>query len=141
MTITLAIILFTLFLFLSGIHFYWVLGGKWGIGAVFPTQPNDTNPKVPGAVPTIIVGIALFTISLFYLIRVKIYPLELPEFLNTYGLKLITGLFVLRAIGEFNYIGFFKKHKETRFGINDTKYYSPLCLLIALLTFILNLNL
>ncbi|MGA9639062.1 DUF3995 domain-containing protein [Flavobacterium sp.] len=141
MITTLAITLFTIFLFLSGIHFYWVLGGKWGVGSVFPTKPGDKNPQFPGVIPTSIVGMALFTIGLFYLTRVGILPIKLPYFLNQYGLKIIISLFIIRAIGEFNYIGFFKKYKETKFGINDTKYYSPLCLLIALLTFILDYNL
>lgn len=39
-----------------------------------------------------------------------------------------------------NYIGFFKKIKNTRFGRNDTKYYSPLCLLIGLLAIVLEIN-
>jgi hypothetical protein len=45
----------------------------------------------------------------------------------------------LRAIGDFNYVGFFKKIKHTKFGKNDTKYFSPLCLTIGVLTIILEL--
>ena len=131
-----ALLLFIIFQFLGGIHFYWVLGGKWGTGAVFLTKPGDKNPKFPGAIPTTIVGIVLVSIGLFYIIRIGILPIALPDFLIQYGFKIITVLFIVRAIGEFNYIGFFKKYKETKFGINDTKFYSPLCLLIAVLTFI-----
>lgn len=140
MITAIALLLFIIFQFLGGIHFYWVLGGKWGTGAVFPTKPGDKTPKFPGAIPTTIVGIVLVSIGLFYIIRIGILPIALPDFLIQYGFKIITGLFIVRAIGEFNYIGFFKKYKETKFGINDTKFYSPLCVLIAILTFIIDYN-
>ncbi|GIZ07599.1 DUF3995 domain-containing protein [Flavobacterium sp. UMI-01] len=135
---TIAILLFSVFLFLSGIHFYWALGGKWGTGAVFPTQPETLKPQFPGPVPTAIVGICLMTIGLFYLVKAEILTIQLPELIHIYGLKFLTVLFTIRAIGEFNYIGFFKKYKQTRFGNNDTKYYSPLCVLIAILTFMMD---
>lgn len=141
MTTAIAIVLFTIFLFLGGIHFYWVLGGKWGTGAVYPTKPGDKNPQFPGTVPTTIVGIVLISFGLFYLIRTGILPIVLPDFLIHYGLKIIIVLFTVRAIGEFNYIGFFKKYKETKFGINDTKFYSPLCVVIAVMTFIVDYSL
>ncbi|WP_222439555.1 DUF3995 domain-containing protein [Spirosoma utsteinense] len=38
------------------------------------------------------------------------------------------------------YVGFFKKIKHTPFGKNDTRYYSPLCLLIGVLTLVVVLN-
>ena len=40
-----------------------------------------------------------------------------------YGLWIIASLFMLRAIGEFKYVGFFKKYKHIQFGKNDTRYY------------------
>ncbi len=46
----------------------------------------------------------------------------------SYGLAL--GL-VARAVGEFRYVGFFKRVRGTRFARLDTLVYSPLCLLLA----------
>ena len=46
-----------------------------------------------------------------------------------YGLAL--GL-LARAIGEFNYVGFFKRVRGSRFARLDTLVYSPLCLLLAI---------
>ena len=57
-----------------------------------------------------------------------------------YGLWIIASVFILRAIGEFNYVGFLKKIKHTKFGQNDTKLYSPLCLTIGILIIIIALN-
>jgi len=39
----------------------------------------------------------------------------------------------LRAIGEFKYLGFFKKIKNTEFAIADSKLFSPLSLAIGFL--------
>ena len=36
-----------------------------------------------------------------------------------------------RAIGEFRYVGFFKRVRGSRFAKLDTVVYSPLCLLLA----------
>lgn len=132
------IILIAVFLFLSGIHFYWGFGGKWGTEGVFPTKPGDEKPQFPGSIPPFIVALILAAFSLFYLIQIGIISYPLPEILHQYGLKILAGIFSIRAIGEFNYIGFFKKHRQTLFGQKDTKYYSPLCLLLAILTLVLD---
>jgi hypothetical protein len=36
-----------------------------------------------------------------------------------------------RAIGEFKYVGFFKRVRDSKFARLDTLLYSPLCLLLA----------
>jgi hypothetical protein len=46
-------------------------------------------------------------------------------------------IFLIRAIGDFRYVGFLKKIKNTKFAKKDTKYYSPLCSLISVLAFII----
>ena len=37
-----------------------------------------------------------------------------------------------RAIGDFKYVGFFKRVRGSKFARMDTLVYSPLCLLLAL---------
>lgn len=136
-----AIIEIGIFIFLSGIHFYWAFGGKWGTADVFPTKDENIKPKMPGIIPTLIVALGLLAFS--FIILANAVNLDwFPNWVNnllTKGLWIISGLFILRAIGECNYIGFFKKIKHTKFAINDTKYYSPLSLIIGLLALILAL--
>ncbi|WP_317130658.1 DUF3995 domain-containing protein [Psychroserpens sp. NJDZ02] len=48
-------------------------------------------------------------------------------------------IFLLIAIGEFKYIGFFKSIKKTDFGKLDTKLLSPLCLIIAIFGIVIQL--
>ena len=107
----------------------------------FSKKPGEENPKFPGSLPTFTVTVLLLGISLFYLIQLKIILIPFPEIINNYGLKIFSVLFIVRAIGEFSYVGFFKTHKKTKFGQNDTKYYSPLCLLLGLLTLLLDCRL
>ena len=140
MTTVIAIILFLIFLYISSIHFYWAFGGQWGSDAVLPTRA-DNNTKVlnPSILPTLIVAFGLLGFGLFILVMSGLISYNIPQWLNNYGLWIIVSIFTLRAIGDFNYVGFFKKIKHTKFGKNDTKYFSPLCLTIGVLTIILEL--
>lgn len=134
-----SILLFSLFLFLSSLHFYWAFGGRWGGQAVFPTKDENSKAVMPGTIPTLMVACGLLAIGFFVLIKTGQLDFHIPAILNTYGLWVVGILFIVRAIGEFNYVGFFKKIRHTRFGQNDTKYYSPLCLLLGILTLLVEL--
>lgn len=131
-----AVLLFSIFLFLSLIHFYWAFGGKWGTQGVYPAPDAQTPPRNPGIIPTLIVAIALFGFGSLYLVKVEIVLFELPFWLQKYGLWILAVIFAVRSIGDFKYLGFFKKIKNTRFGQNDTKYFAPLCLIISILTLV-----
>ncbi len=132
-------VLFIIMVFLSGIHIYWGFGGKWGSAATIPTKGNNVPLIKPGFFDCLVVAIGLLSFGFFILIKAGIVVFGLPGWLSDYGLWVISAIFLLRAIGEFNYVGFFKKVKSTRFGVMDTKYYSPLCLLLAILGIILGL--
>lgn len=135
-----AIILIIIFLVLSGIHYYWLLGGKRSTDAVIPTKDDEVKAIMPGFIPTITVATGLLGFG--GIVLSSVMDFDLPEWLNPankYGLWLIVGIFGSRAVGEFNYVGFFKKIKHTKFAVNDTKYYSPLSLAISILALILQL--
>lgn len=57
-----------------------------------------------------------------------------------WGNKIITVIFVLRAFGNFTYVGFTKSFKKGTFAKLDTYLYSPVCLLIAALAYLLSLT-
>jgi hypothetical protein len=143
MTTVIAIILIAFFFFLSGIHIYWGFGGQWGNAAVIPTKNDNEKVMLPGIIPTFIVALGLLCFGILVFLSSTQLDFKIPiwfDIIHKYGLWVIAGIFILRAIGEFNYVGFFKKIKHTKFGQNDTKYYSPLCLTIGILTLILELN-
>jgi len=134
----LSILLATVFFILSAIHVYWGLGGKWAIADAYPTKEDGTAlAKVPGVMATFIVATGLFVFGIFYLINEKLLSLPLPAYLSDYGYWVITFIFALRAVGDFKYVGLFKKIKTTSFGKKDTAIYTPLCIFISSLTLLL----
>jgi Protein of unknown function (DUF3995) len=135
----LSIILIIIFLFLAGIHFYWGLGGKWGMDAALPKTANNENTMNPGIFGCFIVGFALLSVAVFVLIKVNFLEISIPYFILKYAPHILAIIFFLRAIGDFKYAGFTKKIRNTAFAINDTKYYSPLCLAIGILFLLLNM--
>ncbi|SKC10550.1 Protein of unknown function [Sphingobacterium nematocida] len=139
MTTIIALILTIVFFTLSGIHIYWSFGGKWANNSVVPSNDDDIKVIMPGFIPTFTVAIGLLIfggIVLLNIIELANQPSVLYV-IRKYGLWFIIGIFTLRAIGDFKYMGFFKKVKQTKFGKNDTKYYSPLCLTIGILALLL----
>ena len=52
-----------------------------------------------------------------------------------YGNLAIGIVFLIRAIGDFKYVGFSKKVKGSLFAENDGRYYSPLCLVVSGIAF------
>lgn len=141
MTTILALILFLVFLSLSMIHFYWGLGGAWGTEAVLPTRNDQKKAMSPGMVECFVVALGLLGFGLFVLIRAGVLFFALPAWMLAYGLWIIAFIFTLRAIGDFKYVGFFKKVTQSKFARNDTKFYSPLCLAIGILALWLAMSL
>ncbi len=133
------ILLFIVFLFLSGIHIYWGFGGRWGRDTAVPSNEKNEIVLKPKAIDCFIVGLALLGFGLFVLVKVELLNMLLPLWMTDYLLWIISLIFVLRATGDFKYVGFFKKIKNTDFGVLDTKYFSPLCLLIGILGVIIEL--
>ena len=121
---------------ISGIHFFWAFGGHWGADAAIPTNKEGKIMLSPDVFATLIVAFGVLAMALLHLEKVQIISLPIPNWINTYGLKIIAGIFLIRAIGEFRYVGFFKKIKNTKFANLDTKYYSPLCLILSINAFI-----
>lgn len=51
--------------------------------------------------------------------------------LSTLSAGLALGL-LLRAVGDFRYVGFFKSVRDSRFATMDTWCYSPVCLALSI---------
>jgi hypothetical protein len=127
----LSVILSGIFLLLALIHFNWVIGGTFGFAASLPTNENGERVLNPKKIDSAIVAIGLTTFAFFYAFKSGILQYNLPEWILKYGGWIIPILFLLRAIGDFKYVGVFKKIRKTTFGKIDTKLFTPLCLTIA----------
>ncbi|AUS05183.1 DUF3995 domain-containing protein [Pseudotamlana carrageenivorans] len=128
-----------IFLILALIHFNWIFGGTFGLNASLPTNLEGKRVLNPKPLETVIVGLDLSFFSLFYILQSGLITFTLPHWVISVGGWLIPSIFLLRAIGEFKYVGFFKRIKHTAFGKMDTKLFSPLCLVIAIMGFLVQL--
>jgi len=126
----LAIFLALIFAVLGLLHFYWAAGGSLGGGAAIPSVRGE-KLFTPSAYTTVFVGLLLLFGTYAFLGRIGFLTFGFPGWLFRLGTALISVLFLLRAIGEFHYVGFFKSVRDSEFAAWDTYLFSPLCLFIA----------
>ncbi len=123
-----------IFIGVAVIHYYWVFGGKLGIDVALP-ELEQTREKafVPGKFATFVVATLFLSIGIIYfIIGFKVESFFLVY--KLYFLYALSAITFIRAVGDFKYVGFFKKVKHSKFAEYDTKYFSPLCLAIAFIT-------
>ncbi|MHC9063421.1 DUF3995 domain-containing protein [Nitrospira sp. CMX1] len=131
LTTIIALPLIVTFLTLSLWHVYWLLGGRVGLDAAIPEI--DGKPVFqPSAVATFVVAVALALCALLLAATAGLVSLPFPNMLLIWLTRGLAVLLLLRAIGDFRLVGFFKRIRGTRFARLDTAVYSPLCLLLAI---------
>jgi hypothetical protein len=130
-----------IFLFLGGLHFYWLFGGKWEINSVIPTKEKTTDKLFsPSALSTVVVSIGFLVFSFIALGSSGIFSDWMQLEYYRWGNLVIAFIFLIRAVGDFKYVGFFKKVRDTLFAKNDSRYYAPLCLFIAFTSLLIALS-
>ena len=134
--IIISFILAIVFLSIALIHFNWVRGGTWGFDNALPSNEKGERLFTPLKIHSLIVGIGLLTFSFFYINMSNVVTLPLPESITKYIKWIIPSIFIIRAIGDFRHVGLFKKVKNTNFSLYDTKYFTPLCIIIGVLGYI-----
>jgi hypothetical protein len=113
---------------LAGIHFYWALGGKFGLDYALPTDAEGNRLLNPSTFMTYVVGFVLLGFA-YIAYRLYIGDESTVIVYAGYGISL---LFFLRTVGDFNHVGLFKKVKNTKFAKYDTWVYIPLFLFISI---------
>jgi hypothetical protein len=131
MNAALAVTVCAVFLALALWHFRMALAPAAGKGGAVPSV--DGKPLfVPSRGSTVAVGVALVSFAALVASTAGLWPLAVPaEVLAWLSYALALGL-LARAIGEFKYVGFFKRIRGSRFARLDTWVYSPLCLLLSI---------
>jgi hypothetical protein len=107
-----------IFAFLALLHFYWAVRGVSGNSAAIP-EINGAPAFRPGKAATAAVGLVLLGTAAIVLLQLQ---------------WLVAGaaaVLILRAIGDFRLVGFFKRVRGSRFARMDTRVYSPLCLALG----------
>ena len=118
------------FVSLGLLHVYWALGRSSPSAAVIPAHAGKPL-FTPTPAVTLLVALALLICALLVLGALGIWRFGLPSWLFKIGIWGVAAVFLLRAIGDFRYLGFFKTVRDTTFARNDSWLYSPLCALIA----------
>lgn len=117
----------------SLLHFYWAFGGKWATDSVIPTTADHARRTFsPGKGGTVFVACLLASAAYLLLTQSGYLSPVIAPSLIQWGCMVCAAVFVLRAVGDFNYIGFFKKVKNTKFARQDTALYIPLCLWLGI---------
>ncbi len=119
----------SIFILLSALHFYWMFGGKSGMQSVLPDLENGKTMR-PSQFATAVVAIGLLVFAFICFGMSGNFSNVIPFKFFTIGNYCIAAIFLLRAIGDFKYVGLFRKIKNTTFGVTDKKYFTPLCILI-----------
>jgi hypothetical protein len=123
--------------FAAGFHFYWGFGGRVGFDAALPQRPDGQRVFTPGPLGAHLVGALLLAIVLVvaaqagWLARWFDAPPPPATWLRS-AVGLLAAVFLVRALGAFEYAGWFKRVRDTRFARFDTWFYCPLCLVLGL---------
>lgn len=126
----LALLVCLVFFVLALWHFYMALLPLSGNAGAVPSVGGKPL-FVPSRNATVAVGIFLILLATLVAGTGGILPLGLPSVaLTSCSCALALGL-LARAVGEFKYVGFFKRVRGSKFATLDTFVYSPLCLLLA----------
>ncbi len=125
-----------IFCFISGLHFYWAFGGQWAAKGAVPERFHEMAFKEKGklipTIPTLIVAFGLLGFALVTASHAGVFELGIPPTYIRYATWAMAFIFTARAIGDFNFMGFFKKDKRGLFAERDSKIYSPLCLYLGM---------
>jgi len=119
------------------VHIYWGLGGQLGLDHTIPVDQQGKKVFEFSRIASLAIAGGLIAISVLFLVKIGFISLGLPSWLVFYSLLAFSGIFIMRALGDFKYIGFTKKIKDTQYGHLDTKIYSPIFLIIGILSLII----
>ena len=101
-----------------------------GAGAVPMTEGKPLFQ--PSGRATVAVGVVLLLFALLVAGTSGLLPLGVPAWLLRWLCYALALGLLARAVGEFKYVGFFKRVVGSRFATLDTFVYSPLCLALAM---------
>ena len=122
-----------IFLVISILHYYWAIGGTWGMRVAVPMRPTGEPLFVPSVLASLVVATGLLGLALVVVSNAGVWDSWLDGRYTRWATLAIAGIFALRGVGDFHWVGLFKRVHGTPFANWDTAYYTPLCLLISVL--------
>jgi hypothetical protein len=130
MSTLLATIVSLVFVALALWHFWMAMRPTAAKSATVPSAGGKPL-FAPSVGATVAVGLVLLLFAGLVAATAGLVAVGVPvRVLSWLCYALAAGL-LARAIGEFRYVGFFKRVRDSPFARLDTLLYSPLCLLLA----------
>ncbi|MBI3791508.1 MAG: DUF3995 domain-containing protein [Gemmatimonadetes bacterium] len=126
----------SLFALLSLIHLGWAVTGRVP-AAVIPSKRDGTPIIDPSRGESAVVAVLLAVAALVHLGRGGVGPALLPHWARVTGIVLVSIALSLRTIGDFRYVGLFKRERGTPFSRQDSRFYTPLVCTLGLLSLVL----
>lgn len=127
--VTLSIIVAIIMSVVSLFHFYWAFGGNYGLSSAGPVLEGKKK-FIPSNILTFIVACILFGLAALSI--QLIWPFKpLRDFVSYVG-YFCSFVLIIRGIGDFKYVGLFKKVYNSNFAELDTKYFSPLIVFLGI---------
>lgn len=130
LTTSLGVAASLVFAVLSALHLFWAAGGRSGLALAIPEEEGAPVFR-PSALATVGVAAALALAAVLVAARALANVGGGAGILIQAGCFGVAALFLLRALGDFRYVGAFKKIRGTRFARWDSLVYTPLCLLLG----------
>ena len=119
------------FALLSALHVVWAFGGKLASGSVIPVVEGSPAFQ-PSMGTTLAVAGLLAAAALVVLVRAGELLPSFPPRLATFATVVLGAILVLRAVGDFRLVGFFKTVRGTAIAHWDSVLYSPIALGLGL---------
>ena len=99
----------TIFILHSFLHIYWALGGNWGMSAIVPYVSEGQRRFRTGVYARLAIGAVMGVFAFITIGNMGIFDAYLGRDFIRYATTVIGAIFLLRAMGDFHYMGFFKK--------------------------------
>lgn len=120
---------------LCGVHLYWAAGGRAGLSAALPQTTAGKPAFMPSSALTLLVAAGLAGMSGAALLARSSNGARLR-----WPLRLISAVFLLRAVGDGRSVGLTRQPSDTQFARLDARFYTPLCVVLAALYAVLGLQ-
>ncbi len=135
MAATIALSLFVIAL----VHFYWGLLRIEGEAVLVPEHEGrpvyaPTNTECLDVAATLVLACVIVAA------RGDLLRSPMPEAWTHAGTFAVAVVLLARAVGDFRYVGFFKRVRDTEFAEWDTRLFSPVSFLLGAGTFWLALG-
>lgn len=134
---SLALVNASIFFLLGALHFYWAVGGKWATDVVVPTKTTGEKLFNTSALSCVVVGGGLWLFAFVHVVHAELISVNTTFPIIRYATLAMGVIFLVRFVGDFKWVGIFKKVKGTSFAKNDSLYYAPLCLFLSVSSFVL----